>query len=42
MATFDISKEQLLMATVDISEDSIVTLKYYFEKQKRLSRNHVV
>ena len=32
MATFDISKEQLLMATFDISEDSIVTLKYNFEK----------
>ena len=27
------------MATFDISKELIVTLKYYFEKQKRLSRN---
>ena len=29
------------MATFDISEELVVTLKYYQEKQKRLSRNHV-
>ena len=29
------------MATFDISKELVVTLRYCFEKQKRLSRNHV-
>ena len=29
------------MATFDNSKELIVTLKYYFEKQKRIRRNHV-
>ena len=28
------------MATFDISKEPVVTLKYHFEKEKRLSRNH--
>ena len=32
---------QLLVATFDVSKELVATLKYYFEKQKRFSRNHV-
>ena len=31
----------LLMSIYDISEELVVTLKYYYEKQKRFSKNHV-